>query len=54
MSKTDHGRVLGYDNSHGAHHRHIRGKTELFPYLDYDLLVERFLLEVDLLRKERT
>ena len=25
---VDHGRVLGYDNSHGYRHRHFMGKVE--------------------------
>jgi hypothetical protein len=48
----DHGRVLGYDNQHGHHHRHYMGKVEPFQYVGYDVLLSRFLAEVEVLRKE--
>jgi hypothetical protein len=48
------GRVLGYDNSHGSHHRHLRGTVQAFPYAGYDRLLERFLREVQILREEKT
>jgi len=53
LCSSDNGRVLGYDNSHGMHHRHCYGVVELFDYENYDLLLERFLDEVALLRKEK-
>ena len=54
LCASDNGRVLGYDNSHGSHHRHLRGKVEPFQYAGYDLLLEHFLREVQVLRKEKT
>jgi hypothetical protein len=30
LSAEDNGRVLGYDNSHGHHHRHYGGEQERF------------------------
>lgn len=45
---VDNGRVIGYDNSHGEHHRHERG--EVFPvedFVSYDDLVVRFQAEVE-------
>jgi hypothetical protein len=42
----DNGRVLGYDNSHGYHHRHFMGKVEAVPFFTYAELVERFIAEV--------
>jgi hypothetical protein len=53
LTQQDNGRVLGYDNSHGYHHRHFKGATEPFEYRDYDILMERFLSEVRQLRKEK-
>ena len=44
--RVDHGRVLGYDNSHGFHHRHFMGKVEAIEYTSYDDLLERFIEEV--------
>ncbi len=46
VCRVDHGRVLGYDNSHGYHHRHFMGKTEPVEYTSYDALVERFYQEL--------
>jgi hypothetical protein len=51
MTSKDNGRVLGYDNRHGHHHRHFMGETGVFEYLGYDDLVDRFLVELDQLRK---
>ncbi|MFM7483716.1 MAG: DUF6516 family protein, partial [Burkholderiaceae bacterium] len=41
----DHGRVLGYDNAHGYHHRHYLGKVEAFEFVSYEATVERFQKE---------
>ena len=43
---VDHGRVLGFDNSHGFHHRHFMGKVEAVQYTTYDDVLERFIREV--------
>jgi len=42
----DNGRVLGYDNSHGYHHRHFMGQTEPVNFSSYVELAERFFKEV--------
>ena len=39
---ADNGRVLGYDNSHGYHHRHYMGKEEPVEFVSYDETFERF------------
>lgn len=44
--RVDNGRVLGYDNSHGFHHRHFMGKVEAFVFTTFDELVDRFIREV--------
>jgi len=50
---ADHGRVLGYDNSHDHHHRHFMGKQESFEFTGYEALATRFYDEVrDLWRSE--
>ena len=43
---SDNGRVLGYDNAHGLHHRHFMGKVETFEFHNYEELVDRFESEV--------
>jgi hypothetical protein len=42
----DNGRVLGYDNSHGYHHRHFMGQIEPVRFSTYSELAERFFNEV--------
>jgi hypothetical protein len=49
----DNGRVLGYDNSHGHHHRHFMGQVQDIEFDDYESLAARFRAEVhELWRKE--
>lgn len=48
----DNGRVLGYDNAHGHHHRHFMGTAESYAFTTYEALVEQFEIEVQRLRKE--
>lgn len=54
LCTEDNGRVLGYDNQHGYHHRHFKGSVEPFHYAGYDKLLLRFLDEVEALRKEKS
>ena len=50
---VDNGRVLGYDNGHGHHHRHFMGAQEAFEFTGYEAVVRRFDTEVrELWRKE--
>jgi len=51
LQTKDNGRVLGYDNAHGIHERHFKGRVERTEYAGYDLLLERFLSEVRELRR---
>jgi hypothetical protein len=44
--QVDNGRVLGYDNSHGYHHRHFMGKVEPIEFTTYAAHLERFIEEV--------
>lgn len=46
----DNGRVLGYDNAHGFHERHFKGRSELIAFDSYERVSERFLDEVRRLR----
>ena len=53
VCQKDNGRVLGYDNSHGVHHRHFMGKVETYKYQNYDLLTAEFHEQVvELWREE--
>ncbi len=47
----DNGRVLGYDNNHGEHHRHYMGTVEVFEFTNYEDLLSKFLAEVRELKR---
>ncbi len=53
LCPEDNGRVLGYDNSHGDHHRHFAGAEEKFAFISYERLLERFIDEVRELRQNK-
>jgi hypothetical protein len=38
----DNGRVLGYDNAHGVHHRHYQGKVETVEFKSFEDIEGRF------------
>lgn len=46
LCARDRGRVLGYDNGHGHHHRHYAGRQGKFSFTTYEKLINRFLTEV--------
>ena len=48
----DNGRVLGYDNAHGYHHRHFMGTVEPIDFSSYVEIEERFEREWLKLREE--
>ena len=50
---VDHGRVLGYDNSHGYHHRHFMGKDSPVEFVSYEDTLEKFQLEWQRLLKPK-
>jgi hypothetical protein len=41
----DNGRVLGFDNAHGYHHRHFMGQQESVEFVSYEATLERFQQE---------
>jgi hypothetical protein len=41
----DNGRVLGFDNAHGYHHRHFMGTVSAVKFVSYDATLERFQQE---------
>jgi hypothetical protein len=41
----DNGRVLGYDNARGVHHRHCKGKVETVEFQGFGIIEERFEAE---------
>ncbi len=45
ICQVDNGRVLGFDNAHGYHHRHYMGKIKPVVYVSYEANLERFQQE---------
>jgi Family of unknown function (DUF6516) len=45
-SAADNGRILGYDNAHGYHHRHHLGRVETVEFTSYEGIENRFEAEV--------
>jgi hypothetical protein len=52
VCRKDNGRVLGYDNAHGYHHRHFMGTVEACEFVSYEATVERFQKEWSQIVKE--
>ena len=42
ISQRDNGRVVGYDNAHGHHHRHYMGKVEAVDFESFEDIEARF------------
>lgn len=40
--QKDNGRAVGYDNTHGDHHRHYLGTVEMVVFADFEGIEERF------------
>ncbi len=49
----DNGRVLGYDTAHSALHRHFAGAVESIEDAPYDVIYDRFIEEVQELKRRR-
>lgn len=48
----DNGRVLGFDNAHGYHHRHCMGETEPIIYKNFVELEKRFQEEFEVIHEK--
>ncbi len=42
ICQRDNGRVVGYDNAHGLHHRHYMGKVEPVAFVSFEDIEARF------------
>jgi hypothetical protein len=42
LFQGDNGRVIGYDNAHGTHHRHYFGGVSPVNFVSFDDIEERF------------
>lgn len=45
MYQGDNGRILGFDNAHGYHHRHYMGEVQAVEFTSYEATLERFQQE---------
>jgi hypothetical protein len=45
IHQGDNGRVLGFDNAHGYHHRHDLGEVEAVEFVSYEATQKRFQQE---------
>lgn len=50
---SDNGRVLGYDNAHGYHHRHFYGKVEPIKFTTFEQIESLFEAEVMQIRSKK-
>lgn len=48
----DNGRVVGYDNAHGCHHRHFKGTVEFIDFVSFEEIEARFQRDWIALREE--
>ena len=48
----DNGRVVGYDNAHGYHHRHFKGAVEPINFISFEDIEARFQRDWLALRDE--
>ena len=49
LCQKDNGRVLGYDNAHGLHHKHDMGTVEPIEFIGYEKIEERFQRECEVI-----
>ncbi|WP_429322596.1 toxin-antitoxin system TumE family protein [Paraburkholderia sp. GAS448] len=48
----DNGRVIGYDNAHGFHHRHYFGKIEPVVFVSFEEIEDAFARDWNALRSK--
>lgn len=53
LFSRDNGRVLGYDTAHGQLHRHFAGTVKDIEPAPFQVIVARFMSEVDELKLRR-
>lgn len=52
LFNEDNGRVLGYDNAHGFHHKHYKGQIEPITFQNFTELENLFQQEFEVLHEE--
>ncbi|CNH34978.1 toxin-antitoxin system TumE family protein [Yersinia pekkanenii] len=51
LSQGDNGRVIGYDNAHGFHHRHYLGGIEAVDFVSFEQIEDCFQKDWTSLRR---
>lgn len=49
---ADNGRVLGYDNAHGIHEKHLKGHVRPVIFKGYVAMARRFYREAEAIRRK--
>jgi hypothetical protein len=49
LCHADNGRVLGYDNAHGYHHKHYFGEITPIEFINFETIEIQFQLEFEVL-----
>jgi hypothetical protein len=52
ICQVDNGRVLGYDNTHGYHHKHYMGTVEPVEFFSFEQIEKKFQQEFEVLYAE--
>ena len=52
LYRGDNGRVIGYDNAHGYHHRHYFGHVEPVDFVSFEDIEEMFARDWTALRSK--
>jgi len=53
LHKGDHGRVVGYDNQHGYHHRHYFGDVTAVDFVSFENIEDLFEADWTALRSTK-
>ena len=51
LHRGDNGRVVGYDNQHGFHHRHFFGKVTAVDFVNFETIEDMFEADWSALRR---
>lgn len=54
ITQDDNGRVLGYDNAHGYHHKHLLGNITPIEFTSFEDIEARFEKEYEELHNEHS
>lgn len=53
LHSGDNGRVIGYDNNHNYHHKHIYGQTEAVEFINFEDIEAQFERDWAALKESR-